>query len=168
MCIFLCIRPTIQVPFEYQTIWHPASLTIWIPTFSVFRSTLYSGDSKSGNIWNLDFLKVEFQTVRFSNGEALAMAIVIVPTIQNPDFIWLLTKLHPSVQILNGSASGFWLPDFRPHWKSGPFATQPLQQFEIQTSPDFRSPLYSFGKNILLVQWYRCVTVFFICRKSIC
>ena len=47
---------------------------------------MYSGDlksdhSKSENILNLDFLKVGFQMIGFSNGRALAMIIVIVPSI---------------------------------------------------------------------------------------
>ena len=106
-------------------------------------------------LWNLDLLKVGFQMVWFSNGRALA----IVPTIRNPDifvqitnYFWryckdteplyhyfmysLVSKQWPFVQISNGWASGFQIP-FRP------FATQPVfWSFEIQTSPDFRSPLF--------------------------
>ena len=35
------------------------------------------------------------------------------------------------------------LPDFRSHSKSRPFATQPFFYPKIQTSPNFRSPLYT-------------------------
>ena len=66
---------------------------------------------------------------RFSNGQALAIAIVPTIkfwTIQNPDiFVWISNGFWQ-----NGSnLSGFQmvgLPDFRSHSKSRPFATQPL------------------------------------------
>ena len=65
-------------------------------------------------IWNLDFLKVRFQMVWFSDGQAM------VPTIWKPDhskfryvcpdFNCFLTKRLPFVRILNGWASGFQIP----------------------------------------------------------
>ena len=99
---FLSIFPQICQTFQKN----PKSNTvgIWNPT-----------------IWNPDFLKVGFQMVRFSNGQALA----IVPTIWKPnhskpghfrpDFKWFLTKWLPFVRISNGKASRFQI------------------QFEIQT-----------------------------------
>ena len=55
------------------------------PPTTMYNGDLKSDHLKSGNIWNLDFLKIGFQTVRFSIGRALAFAIVIVPTIWNPN-----------------------------------------------------------------------------------
>ena len=46
----------------------------------VYSGDLKSHHSKSGTIWNLDFLKVEFQMVW-----ALAMAIATFQTIQKPE-----------------------------------------------------------------------------------
>ena len=56
------------------------------------RRICYSGDlkyahSKSGNIWNLDFLKVVHQMVRFLNGQVLAVAINLVPLFKNGMFL---------------------------------------------------------------------------------
>ena len=55
--------------------------------YSKYSEDLKSDHLKSGNIWNPDFLKVRFQMVRFSNGQALAMAIALVPTIWTPDHL---------------------------------------------------------------------------------
>ena len=107
----------------------------------------YSGDLKSGIIWNFYFLMVGFQMVQFSNGRALAIAIAIVPTIWKPDlsksglfcldFKWLLTKWWPFVRISNGWASGFQiLFEIRTICNPTSFC-----QFEIQTGPDLKSPL---------------------------
>ena len=85
----------------------------------------YSGDLKSdhlkfGNIWNLEFLKVGFQMVQFSNGWALAMTMAIMPIIWKPDhwksrlfgpdFKWFTTKWWKFVRISNGWASRFQIP----------------------------------------------------------
>ena len=43
-----------------------------------YRGDLKSNHLKSGNILNPDFLKVKFQMVWFSNGQALAMAKAFV------------------------------------------------------------------------------------------
>ena len=112
-----------------------------------------SGDLKSGNIWNPNFLKVGILMVQFSNGRALAMAIV--STIWKPDhsksgrfcpdFKWLLTKRWPFVWISNGWASGFQIP-FKIQNISNPTCFGP---FKIQTRLDFRSPLYC----TFLMQW---------------
>ena len=73
---------------------------------------MYSGDlksnhSKSGNIWNPKFLKIVFQMVWFSKGCGFK-------------YVW----------INGGHLSGFhvvkWLPYFRSHSKSRPFANQRL------------------------------------------
>ena len=64
---------------------------------------------------NPDYLMVGFQRVLFSNGQALAMAIAIVPTIQKPDHANFLSE-YQMVGLL----------DFRTHSKSRPFAIQPL------------------------------------------
>ena len=71
--------------------------------YSYNRKDLKYDLLKSGNIWNSDFLKVEFQMVRFSNGEAYAMTTAIVPTIWKlnhsksrcfcPDFKWGSDKM---------------------------------------------------------------------------
>ena len=53
------------------------------PLFAKYSGDPKSDHSKSGNIWNPDFLKVGLQMVWFSNGQA--MAIAIVPTIIKPD-----------------------------------------------------------------------------------
>ena len=84
-----------------------------IKSFGLFQ---YSGYP---TIWNTDFLKVGFQMVQFSNCQALAVAIAIVPTIQKPDhskskhfcpdFKWFLTKWLPFVLISNGF--GFQISD---------------------------------------------------------
>ena len=58
-------------------------------------------------IWNQDFLKVKFQMVRFSNGQALVMSIPIVLTIQNLDIIvrisngfWQMAAIYPNFKWL--------------------------------------------------------------------
>ena len=86
--------------------------------------------------------------VRFSVGRAWAMAIAIVSTIRKPDhsksehfcldFQWLLTKQRPFVWISNDRASGFQIP-FKIWTICKPTSFWPLK---IQTSPNFRSPLY--------------------------
>ena len=88
-------------------------------------------------IWNPDFLKVGFQMVWFSNGRALVMGTVIVPTIQNwtiqnwtiqngsrfqmildkmapicPDFKWLCFRISDPI----------WNPD---HFQPNLFLTIP-------------------------------------------
>ena len=77
--------------------------------------------------------------VQFSNNEALATAMVIVPTIQHfcTDFKWFLTKWWPFVQISYGWASGFQIL-FEIQTICNPTS---FWLVEIQTSPDFRSPL---------------------------
>ena len=77
---------------------------------------VHAQDRNTVGIRNLDFLKVRFQMVRFSNGQALAMAIAIVPTILKldhaksghfcPDFKWFWTKWRPFVRISKGWAFG--------------------------------------------------------------
>ena len=53
--------------------------------------------------------------VPFSNGQALAMAIAVVPTIQNPDFF---------VWISNGWAYGFQIPfKIQTIWNPSSFLT---------------------------------------------
>ena len=54
-----------------------------------------------------------------------------------PNFKWFLTKSQPFVQISNGWASGFQIP-FEIQTICKPTSFWPS---EIQTSPDFRSPL---------------------------
>ena len=70
---------------------------------------LKSGHSKSGNIWNPDWLKIRFQMVRFSKGWALPLAMV---------------RTIPKGSHLLGFQIDFWLLDFRSHSKSGPIASQ--------------------------------------------
>ena len=73
--------------------------------------------------------------------------MAIVPTIWKPDlsksglfypdFKWFLTKWLPFVRISNGLASGFQIP-----FEIWIICNQTsFQSFEIQTSPDYRSPL---------------------------
>ena len=112
---------------------------------------------KSRSIWNPDFFKV-----KFSNGRALAMFIAIVPTIWKPDhsktgcfcpdFKWFLTKWRPFIQISNGWASGFQIP-FKIQTICNPTSFWP---FKIQTSLDFRSPLYmkNMGHCLLILLQY--------------
>ena len=124
-----------------------SALFNWIWILSVqYSGDLKSDHLKSGNIWNLDFLRVGFQMVLFSNGLGLAMAMV--PTIWKldhlksrhfcSDFKWLLTKWQPFVQISNECASGFQTP-FKIQTICNPTSVAP---FKIQTRLDFRSPLY--------------------------
>ena len=86
--------------------------------FDVFKKIVHSMDLKSDH---LNFGLFEDQ---ISNG--LALAIAIVPTIQNPDVFVQISNVFWQ----NGShLSGFQmigLPEFRSHWKSRPFATQPV------------------------------------------
>ena len=93
-------------------------------------------------IWNLDFLIIQFQMVRFSYGHSKSGCSC-------PDFNWFSKKKYqPFVRILNGSVSGFQIP-----YKIWTIATQPLFDhsksqlvwipFEIPTSLNFRSPLYN-------------------------
>ena len=89
---------------------------------------------KSGNIWNLGFLKIGFQTVQFSKG----------PTIQKQDhsksrhfsldFKWFLTKWWWFVWISNG-----WASRFQTICKPTSF-----WPFKIKTCPDFRFLLYLY------------------------
>ena len=51
-------------------------------------------------IWNPGFWKVRFQMVHFPNGQVLAMAIAIVPT------IWKLD--HSKSEIFDRISNGFW------------------------------------------------------------
>ena len=101
------------------------------PDFEWHTKRSYTGDLKSRNIWNLDFLKVGFQMILFSNGRALAMAIAIVPTIknqtiQNPDNFGLISNgFSQNCAHLSGDQM-VGLPHFRYHSKSGPIATQPV------------------------------------------
>ena len=66
-------------------------------------STVYRGDlkfdhSKSGNIWNPDFLRAEFQMVRFSNVWASAVAIAI--------------KYSSKIQVFDSDSSRITRPTF--------------------------------------------------------
>ena len=61
-------------------LWHAS------PQKAKYSADLISDLSKSGEIWNPDFEKVIFQMVRFSNGQAVATAVAIVPTICKSDF----------------------------------------------------------------------------------
>ena len=74
----------------------------------------------SDPIPNPDYLMVGFHRVLFSNGQALAMAIAIVPTIPKPDYANFLFGYKMVFDIMVG------LLDFRTHSKSRPFAIQPL------------------------------------------
>ena len=102
------------------TVHLPDKSDIWVQKISLEAE--YSGDLKSGNIWNWDFLKVGFQMIRFSNGWALAMAIIAL-TIQKLDvFVWILNGFWQN----GGHLFGFQmvgLPDFRSHSKSYLFLT---------------------------------------------
>ena len=87
--------------------------------FTIYSGDLKSDHSNSGNIWYSDFLKVGYQMVHFSNGQALAIGnvIVIALPIEKPDlsksrcflldFKWFLTEWQPFIPIWNGPASGF-------------------------------------------------------------
>ena len=58
--------------------------------YKAFGTLVQWGSEIRKHLKSPDFLKVRFQTVRFSNDWALAKAIAIVPTIQNPDiFVWI-------------------------------------------------------------------------------
>ena len=112
-----------------------------------FIGDLKSDNLKFRNIWNPDFFKVRFQMVQFSNGWALAMALV--PTIGKPDHLKSGHFFRISNDFLQNDShlSGFQMggiPDFRCHSKSRPFATQPVfPPFKIQTRSYFRSRLYT-------------------------
>ena len=55
----------------------------WLTSlFLSLNGDLKSDHLKFGKISNLDYLKVRFQMVRFSNGQALAMALAIVPNLR--------------------------------------------------------------------------------------
>ena len=105
------------------------TVTIWKPNARIS----HSGDLKS-----------RLCEGQISNGWAFAMAKPIVPTIQNPDifvqiFNFFFTKWRPSVWISNHWASGFQIPfEIRTICNLTSF-----WPFKIQTTPDFRSPLYS-------------------------
>ena len=129
--------------------WGRISTGTWILERTCSGNFLnYSGDlksdhSKSGNIWNRDFLKVGFQMVRFSNGWALVIALAIVPTNQKPDHpnsygLWQ-NCVHLS-RFLNGWASRFQIP-LKIWTICKPTFFRP---FKIQTNSDFRSPLYTY------------------------
>ena len=119
----------------------------------IWNPTMYSN---SRNISNPDFLKIRFQIVQFSNGRAVAMAIAIVPSIQNPD---IFVRIWNGFWQNGGHLSSFQrvgLPDFRSHSKSGPFTSN-----LFLTSPDFRSPLELFRPWA----FYRAITFWILAIK---
>ena len=94
---------------------------------------------------------------RISNSQALALGIAIDPTIQKldhlksrhscPDFKWFLTKWPSLVWISN-----VWASRFQMAFKIQSICNSTsFWPFVIQTSPDFRSPLYIW-KNLFLPQ----------------
>ena len=130
-------------PFKYQKVWYLD------PHYCCMLK--YSVDLKARNIWNPDFVKLRFQMVQFSK-----VGLWLLPfenrTILNFDiFVRILNvfwiKWRSYVRVWNG-----WLPDFRSHSKSRPFANQPFfWPFEIQIFSVFRSCNY-----ILLLLWMCC------------
>ena len=113
---------------------------IWIPT-----------------IQNSETFEIQSFVGRISNGWALAMEIAFVPTIRKPGhlksgcfcpyFNWFLASWWPFVRISHGWASVFQIP-FK--ILCNPTSFLP---FEIQTSQDFRSPLYCMHLNTRSIWW---------------
>ena len=102
-------------------------------------------------IWKVNIeirkhLKVEFQIVWLSNGQTYAMAIVQLfenQTIWNSDiFVKILNVFRQNGSYLFGFHTDRLL-DFRSHWKSGPFATQPL---------------FDHSSRLVQISHLRCVT----------
>ena len=106
----------------------------------ISNQSIYSGDPKSNPLKY--FLIIRFLMVWFSKG----WVVTLVPTISKPDksnynfcpdFKWLYRKWQPFVQISEGQASRFQIP-----FKIWTICKQSLfWPFEIQTCPNFRSPL---------------------------
>ena len=119
---------------------------------------LKSNYSKSGNIWNPDFLKIAFLTMGFPKGGDLAMAIAIVGTIlkTRPFQIGIFLSRFQMIFWQNGSYLSTFqtvgLPDFRSHLKSGPFATLPL--FDHSKSRQVRiSDPHCDGRVLIELTW---------------
>ena len=66
--------------------------------------------------------------VQFSNGRAVTFDIAIVPTIRST---YIFVRISNGFWQNGGHLSGIQILDFRSHWKSGPFATQPLFDYLI-------------------------------------
>ena len=107
----------------------------------LYIGNLKSDHSKSWNIWNLDFLKVGFQMVRFSNGQALATAIALVPTIWKPDIFVQISKGFWQDGCLLSGFQMFGLRDLDPIRNPDHLQPNLFLTIQIRKSPDYRSPL---------------------------
>ena len=129
-------------------------------------------------IWNLTIQNREtFEILTFEgwilNGRALATTIALVPTIQKSDhskfghfcldFKWFLTKWQPFIWISNGWASRFQI--WFKIWTI--FNPTSFGPFEIQASPDFRSPLKFCDFSLTrLVWWVEDLVNFFAFKNN--
>ena len=147
--------PTVLGCFQMRTVYLTFFSTTWMymddPTYNTTKE--FSGDLKSRNIWNLDFLKVRFQMIWSSNGRALVIAIAItiaialITTIRNPGiFVWISNHFWQN----GGHLFRFQmvrLLAFRSHSKSRPFATQPLLTIKLT----YGRALFKIGKIVIKV-----------------
>ena len=112
----------------------------WMPTVVRWGSEIWAFEIQQ-------HFKSQLFEHGISNGWALAIAIALVPTIQKLkhlnsghfglNFKWFLTKWRPFIRISNIWASRFQIPfEIQTIYSPTSFC-----RFEIQTSPDFRSPL---------------------------
>ena len=150
--------PTVLGCFQMRTVYLTFFSTTWMymddPTYNTTKE--FSGDLKSRNIWNPDFLKVRFQMIWFSNGRALVTAIgitiaiaitipititiviALITTIWNPGiFVWISNHFWQN----GGHLFRFQMVGllaFRSHSKSRPFATQPLLTIKLMVELYFK------------------------------
>ena len=159
--------PTVLGCFQMRTVCLTFFSTTWMymdePTYNTTKE--FSGDLKSRNIWNPDFLKVRFQMIWFSNGRALVTAIgitiaiaitipititiviALITTIWNPGiFVWISNHFWQN----GGHLFRFQMVGllaFRSHSKSRPFATQPLLTIKLT----YGRALFKIGKIVIKV-----------------
>ena len=128
-----------------------------MPVFQIFSITEYNGDPKPEYPIYRIHQKTKHLLIKIFNG----------PTIENPDFLWISNNTariwNPTIQnsdVFVQISNGFWQIWGAFVWISNGWAYGfqilfkirtignliSFWPFKIQTSPDFRSPLYRVKK----------------------